>query len=320
MKLSILIWYFEKLNKLSKLYDSIKNQIKENEVEIIIVMDDFDKVNSIETITFFQKIVVKKNIRIIVNQKNQGISTCWNIAKKYSKGEYVWFLKEDVLFEKNSLKKIFNNKNFQTKPDILELKIKILDKNNNSITKTFLPFDEILRIKNNKEIFAYINTNIYTKIFKRSILSKYNINFRYYLYYSILFLYKVLVHSEKFLTLDIVAISISSDNLKYSALNLLNQWPHIFNYFRFISKYDIYKEEIVYAYVKYITFTYINIIKEVKNKFLIKKSIFLINKKMNKKIIEFDKNKYINYKKEDDFNIYSKNLSKYLKSLNRKYL
>jgi GT2 family glycosyltransferase len=103
-KVSIIIlnWNGEKL--LKKYFHSLVNQQFKN-IEIIFV----DNNSTDKSIDIAKSINKKKNkIKFIKNNKNYGTAKASNIGAKYSKGKYLLFLSNDMLFEKNLVGNFYN--------------------------------------------------------------------------------------------------------------------------------------------------------------------------------------------------------------------
>ena len=98
---SIIITYFKKKKYVSKTLNSIFSQSYKN-YEIVFVYDDSNKADLnfiIKSLSIFNK---KK---IIVNNKNLGVSKSRNIALKNCRGKYIAFIDSDDIWKKNKLSK-----------------------------------------------------------------------------------------------------------------------------------------------------------------------------------------------------------------------
>ena len=96
-KVSIILPYYKKKNFFNQCIKSAINQSYKNK-EIIIIYDDTDK-QELEYIK--KKIANHKYIKLIINNKNLGVSKSRNIGIKKSKGEYIAFLDcDDYWFNK----------------------------------------------------------------------------------------------------------------------------------------------------------------------------------------------------------------------------
>ena len=99
--LSIIIPFYNSERTILDCVESVINQkIDKNKIEIILV-NDASKDKSLKIIKENFK---KKNIKIIKNFKNKGVSHSRNFGIKNSSGEYLIFLDSDDTLIKNSLK------------------------------------------------------------------------------------------------------------------------------------------------------------------------------------------------------------------------
>ncbi len=315
MKIALLIWFLGDWNKIKLTLNSILKQTHLDKIEIILIDDSEKQIDIIKLISNLQ-ITQFFNFKIISNTRNQGYSISWNIAKNYTNCEYVWFLREGIEFEPNAFKNIFTSLSHNKNIDIIQLKIEFQNYNKDNLDN-LLPYDKVLDLSENKEILAYVYQHIYTKIFKLSIIQKYCIEFKAHQNYDILFLYKFLVHAKTFINLDNILIKVKSFYFESTTLDLVRQWPHIINYYKIFGVYKIYEEEINYAFIKYISFTYVNFIIFLDNKVLMKKSYEWINKRLHKKISYFAKNRYLDYNQNDSFANYAKQFKNYWKDTTR---
>jgi len=94
MKLSIILLNYNGIDLLQKYLFSVVNQDYENK-EIIVV--DNGSVDA--SCRFIEKFY--PGIRIIKNDRNYGVSEGYNIGVRHAKGEYLFFLANDMRLEKN---------------------------------------------------------------------------------------------------------------------------------------------------------------------------------------------------------------------------
>ena len=99
--ISIIITYYRKKKFIKKTLDSIHKQSYKN-YELIFVYDDENK-NELKFIKNLIGVFDKK--KIIVNNKNLGVSNSRNRAFKFCKGKYISFIDSDDIWSKNKLKK-----------------------------------------------------------------------------------------------------------------------------------------------------------------------------------------------------------------------
>ena len=102
--ISIVITYYKKKDFIKKTLESILNQTYKN-YEVIFVYDQEEK----KDLEFIKKLLLKfKNLKLIINKKNFGVSKSRNIAIKHVKGKYLAFIDSDDLWKKNKLMTQFN--------------------------------------------------------------------------------------------------------------------------------------------------------------------------------------------------------------------
>ena len=104
--ISIIIPYYKKKEFIAETLNSINDQSYKN-YEIIIIYDD----ENLNELKYLKELVnKKKNIRILVNEKNRGAGISRNNGIKDSKGEFIAFLDADDYWHKDKLLKQLNYK------------------------------------------------------------------------------------------------------------------------------------------------------------------------------------------------------------------
>ena len=102
--ISIIIPYYKKKEFIAETLNSINDQSYKN-YEIIIIYDD----ENLNELKYLKELVnKKKNIRILVNEKNSGAGISRNNGIKDSKGEFIAFLDADDYWHKDKLLKQLN--------------------------------------------------------------------------------------------------------------------------------------------------------------------------------------------------------------------
>ena len=103
--ISIVIVTCNRKDYLTKCIESINHQKTENfELELIIVNDDInEKINSND---FLNLNFIKT--KIINNHKKEFMIRCRNIGAKNSRGQYILFIDDDNVLEKNMVKNLYN--------------------------------------------------------------------------------------------------------------------------------------------------------------------------------------------------------------------
>ena len=119
-KVSVVLLNWNGIKLLKRYFNSILNQTFESYE--IIFFDNNSKDNSIKYI----KSISKKNrvkIKIIKNIKNDGTAYASNLAFNYTNGDYVFFVSNDMLFDKNIIKNLYNHCKFNKNVGIATVKM-----------------------------------------------------------------------------------------------------------------------------------------------------------------------------------------------------
>ena len=102
--ISIIIPYYKKKEFIFETLNSINNQSYKN-YEILIIYDD----ENLNDLKYLKDIVnEKKNIRILINEKNSGAGISRNNGIIKAKGEFIAFLDSDDYWHKEKLLKQLN--------------------------------------------------------------------------------------------------------------------------------------------------------------------------------------------------------------------
>ncbi|WP_026389570.1 glycosyltransferase family 2 protein [[Acholeplasma] multilocale] len=287
MLLSFIISAQGREDKLFKTITSLRKQTNPD-FEIIIVNDDPNiEKESIE----FIKDQYKENEKVIVafNNKGQGSSTNWNTAIELASGDYFAIVKEGDILDFNFVEEIKNmTANKKPKLDIIEHQSQFSGIYEVQ-TGTVMKLDHTYSLPTDKEVYAYVNQSVYGKVFRTKYIKDFRINFRRSVRFDTLFVYKALGHARTFHVSSKVLVSHRTNVLKYSAFDLVNQWPHILNYYRRIGAYKELKDELNYAYYYQLNFDFLNLVKEFDNKQLYKKALKYAETKTQNKLKGFIK-------------------------------
>ncbi|ATZ19008.1 glycosyltransferase [Williamsoniiplasma somnilux] len=287
MLISFIILSAGREERIFKTINSLKRQ-SNLDYELIVINDDpyVEK----ESLDFLRdQFEQNDNMLLVFNNKSQGASTNWNTALQLAQGEYITFIKEGDILEPNFVETINKNlKSVQTKIDIIQYK-QMWSGLHEGVTECFLEDSKIYNLGESKEVFAYINQNIYGKLFRLNYLKDFRITFRSSVRFDSLFLFKALGHARTFLQIPEVISSHRMGILKYSAFDLVNQWPHILNYYRRIGTYKELRDELNYAYTRELTYDFLSLVSKFENKQLYKKALKYVNSKMENKLEQFAK-------------------------------
>ena len=150
MELSIIIPIYNSEKYLPECLNSLCSQIKNNNVEIILIDDN----SSDKSLNICRKYKKKfKFIKLVIFKVNKGVSVCRNKGIKIASGKYISFVDSDDKLENGSIKLIINKLNKYSKSDILVIRSKeifsnVIDKNQ---------FLKLPKKSNKKSIITFID-------------------------------------------------------------------------------------------------------------------------------------------------------------------
>lgn len=170
VKLSIIVPAYNVENYITQCLDSIVNALTDfNDYEIIVVED----CSTDNTLALLKEISSNyKNLKLLINQKNLGLSGARNKALKYSSGHYITFVDSDDILSYGILtavaKKIDEHNNidifeFDFQHYALEADVCILLKNRIPLIK------KITLLSNINDVYKFAKGFACGKIYKRNL-------------------------------------------------------------------------------------------------------------------------------------------------------
>ncbi|AHI53502.1 glycosyltransferase [Spiroplasma sabaudiense Ar-1343] len=311
MIVSIIIATQGKKTRLVESFYSIQQQTNSN-YEIIVINEGSD--NECEQL-LRQEFLRNKNLKVVFNTKNQGTAYAWNIGIELVSGRYFVFLKEGNTIDPNFVQRIEDViKSNSEKVDIMEFTIqytKLSDSKSDSVLKS----DHLYNLKTDFDPFAYTNPIIYNKLFRTDFIRENNFSFRRFTRFDALFVYKALGQATNYLYISEVLMNHRLSVMRYSAFDLVNQWPHIMNYYRRVGKFKKLKDEITYAYYKDLIYRFLWMITKFDNKILVKKGVAFVERKIGNKLDEIKENPVFLKNLEPEFGKIVSNLKDYFKDI-----
>ena len=157
---------------------TIKNLVEQKVDKEIVHVNDGSTDNSLEVIN---KLKNKFECIRVINQENKGVSAARNNGIDNANGDYIIFIDSDDLLEKDTLEKLYSK--YQIYNCDLVLSTYKICFDNNSIVDTFKYIDsgfyniEFFLSEYYKLFTTRILHCIGTKLYKKSIIDKYNIRF-----------------------------------------------------------------------------------------------------------------------------------------------
>ena len=158
--------------------NTIENLLTQKINKEIILINDGSTDNSLEVINEYKN---KSECIRIINQVNQGVSAARNNGIINAKGDYLLFIDSDDFLEENTLEMLYSK--YQTYNCDLVLSSYKVCFDDNSIVDKFKYIDSGLYDIEQffSEYYKLFSTRILhcigTKLYKRSIIEKYNIRF-----------------------------------------------------------------------------------------------------------------------------------------------
>lgn len=287
---------------LESIKESINRSKKINEVEVLVI-NDGSMDNSKLVVENYIKDNSKINIRL-TDKKNGGLSDVRNLSIKESAGDYIWFIDCDDTITINAISTIL--KNIDDKKDIYIYGYSIFD-NNGVFIKNTNTFDCNLNINNYLKIMKKFELNEFKQalffepaswhyIFKRKLYIDNKILFPLgKIYEDLTTTTKILLKAKKikYISEEIYNYywtdnSIIRDtNIKKRSM-IMDALKEIKDYYINQDKFEEYKSEIEYLYIKHIHYIYNSIVKISDDELLEELSVFLKQEFPN-----WRKNKYL---------------------------
>lgn len=177
--ISVIIPVYNSEKYLERCIKSLIQQTLKN-IEFIFINDG----STDSSIDIINKYKLKDNRIRLISQKNQGVSIARNIALKHCKGEYIGFIDSDD-FIRNNMYELMYKKITCDKSDmvIAGYEKHIIIGNTEEVRKYSLINNDIKCYEDvTKYIFEYFsrkhdNGYLWNKLYKKSIINKYNIRF-----------------------------------------------------------------------------------------------------------------------------------------------
>ena len=178
--LSVIIPVYNTEKYLIKCLDSVINQTFKN-LEVICVNDGSTD-NSLEILKKYQSIDDRVKI---INKKNGGLSSARNIGIEHAQGSYITFVDSDDFIESNAYQDTlfyFDN----SRVDLVYFSTRLVIEDNISRTQDQRYFEHnytgLVNLSN--DVIAKMDVCAWNKIYKLSIIKKYDIRFPNGLWYE----------------------------------------------------------------------------------------------------------------------------------------
>lgn len=175
--ISIIVPVYNREDRIKKCIDALLHQTYKN-IEIVCVNDGSTD-NSLNILYDYQK--KDARVKIVNNEKNMGIAYSRNAGLSSASGEYIMWCDSDDWFEKTMCEKMLHTlKKYDV--DLVECSAKVKFEKNGLKFRQYLDENSFFvtqsgKFEINPEICTKINCVLWNKIFKKSIIDKYDIKF-----------------------------------------------------------------------------------------------------------------------------------------------
>jgi glycosyltransferase involved in cell wall biosynthesis len=245
-KVSIIVPIYNGEDYIEKCLDSLISQTL-NDIEIIVVND-----GSTDKSQLIINEYLNKDDRIKSYTKpNGGLGDARNFGISKANGEYIGFVDSDDYVAPFMYEKLYNEA-IKSSSDVVESNFVWVYPNKERL-------DNASYFKNNKDLFLNIRVIVTNKIFSKSLIDKYNINFPVALLYEdILFTYKVLAHTNNIsfiedITYYYVQRPSSLSNFQTSRVSdIFKIFEKLIEYYKLKEVYDQNASRIEYLFVRYL--------------------------------------------------------------------
>ncbi len=291
VKLSVIIPCYNVSEYIEKCILSLINQTL-TDIEIIAVNDG----SKDDTIEKLNKLAKKYSNIIVINKKNEGVSIARNRALEIAHGDYIGFMDSDDWANSDMYEKLYN-KAIKGDYDIVACDTNAIYPDNIKYISSNIGDNS-----SNRELMINAYAVIWNKIYRRKLLE--NIKFKEHMTFceDVRFLYMIYSRVNKIGVIKEPLYNYlqRQGSLTYTynekLYQLIESLDDIIDYYKKEKKFNKYKEELEYSYVRYLYATFIKRLAKTKNKKEFKKGVKYVIEKVNNTFPNYKKNKYIKNK------------------------
>jgi len=142
--------------------DTINSALNQtfSDIEFLIV-DDCGNDGTIDYISFLQNYNHRgKDIRILKNDKNHGVSFCRNRIIDEARGKYLYFMDADDMIEPNTIQILFDAV-MQNQSQVAYGSYEIIDTINNSSKRVYQKASKVFVSEDELALYAFKNNNVF---------------------------------------------------------------------------------------------------------------------------------------------------------------
>lgn len=274
IKLTIAVAIYNVENYLEKCLESLLNQTKKNGYEILLI-NDGSKDNSLTICENYLKKGLKAEI---ITKENEGLISVRNLSIQLARGEYILFLDGDDFIEENTIEIIMNE---ITENDLLVFGFYWINNNFYTKDKRFIE-NKVYCSKEKIKDLVYmdkINTSVWNKIFRVSILRENNIKFlNFYKCEDIMFNIEYLKKCHR---VKIIKNVLYNYIFRDDSLSNIKDIYYYINYLNLYSVLLSQENEKNQIFWKYFLTNYIYLIRDIEKNEYLRKNEEILNKRKN---------------------------------------
>lgn len=142
--------------------DTINSALNQtfSDIEFLIV-DDCGNDGTIDYISFLQNYNYRgKDIRVLKNDKNHGVSFCRNRIIDEARGKYLYFMDADDMIEPNTIQILFDAV-MQNQSQVAYGSYEIIDTINNSSKRVYQKASKVFVSEDELALYAFKNNNVF---------------------------------------------------------------------------------------------------------------------------------------------------------------
>lgn len=178
----------------------------------------------------------------------------------FIKTDYVYFVDANAQILPNFTKIIFeiieNKKNKKAKIDLINFGLK-MNQNRSSNDLIKIEFNKFINLKENKEIIAFTPPFLTNKIFRLKFLKRSEIHFsNSFENNDFSFVWRTLsiAYNVYFVQEDLIVAINLEDKKQTNYISFSHQWDEIIQYYKIQNRFNLYYQEIEFAFILFIYF------------------------------------------------------------------
>ena len=211
----------------------------------------------------FYKLVEENKFKFIDILDVSQLTSQYNLLNNlfyFLKTDYVYFVDPNAQILPNFIKTIVeiieNKKNKKAKIDLINFGLK-MNQNRSSNDLIKIDFNKFINLKENKEIIAFTPPFLSNKIFRLKFLKRSEIHFsNYFENNDFSFVWRTLsiAYNVYFVKEDLICAVNQKNKKQTNYISFSHQWEEIIQYYKIQNRFNLYYQEIEFAFILFIHF------------------------------------------------------------------